>query len=182
MLRATSTAVRYRHICDEEELNGGSLVPDDDDHQVEVVGDAEPRGEPEPDARLLVREAARVAAERQARDRRRRHGEEATTAPDPAARAERRQARDPGAPGARSEPRRSRARGARAQVRNATAAPAARRAGAAARRPAAEARRERAGALGQDRAVPLAEGSDQSSVLRSRSAGEDRRGGDGDRP
>src|SRR5437667_1632312 len=104
MLRATSTAVRYRHICDEEEPNGGSDVPDDDDHQGEVLRPLEPGREPERDARLLLREAARVTAERQARDRRRRHGEEAAPAPDRAARAERRQARDPGTPGAGGEP------------------------------------------------------------------------------
>src|SRR5436309_77030 len=104
MLRATSTPIRYRGTCDEEERNGGIDVPDDDDHQGEVLGAPEPRGEPERDARLLLREAARVAAERQAWDRRRRHGEETAAAPDDAARAERRQARNPGAAGPRCEP------------------------------------------------------------------------------
>src|SRR5437016_4714569 len=104
MLRATSTPIRYRGTCDEEERNGGIDVPDDDDHQGEVVGAAEPGREPERDTRLLLREAARVPAERQAGDRGRRHGEEAAPAPDHAARAERRQARNAGAPGARGEP------------------------------------------------------------------------------
>ena len=46
---------------------------------------------------------------------------------------------------------------------------------------AGEARREREAALGQDRAVPLAEGSHQGPVLRRRGAGADRRGRDGHR-
>src|SRR5205809_5918560 len=104
MLRATSTPIRYRCTCDEEEPNAGIDVPNDDDHQGEVLGPVEPRGEPERDARLFLREAARVPAERQAWDRGRRHGQEAAPAPDPAARAERRQARYPGAPGGRREP------------------------------------------------------------------------------
>src|SRR5712691_6221692 len=123
MLRATSTTVRYRCTCDEEERNGGIDVPDDDDHQGEVLDTLEPGREPERDARLFLREAARVPAERQARDRGRRHGQEAAPAPDPAARAERRQARHPGAPGGRREPRGSRAGGARAEVGYPAAAP-----------------------------------------------------------
>ena len=46
---------------------------------------------------------------------------------------------------------------------------------------AGEARREREAALGEDRGVPLAEGSHQGAVLRRRGAGADRRGRDRDR-
>ncbi len=104
------------------------------DRQGEVLEAAQPGGESDRDARLLVRADARAAPERQARRRRRRHCEEAARAPDAEARAERRQARDAGAPGSRCESRRSRAAGARAQGGRAAAAPGTRRAGAAARR------------------------------------------------
>src|SRR5947208_619185 len=85
--------------------------------QVEDFEDARPRREPNRDARLLVREAAGVAPERQARRRRRRDRQEAIADADADARAERRKARDAGAPGAGRRARGPRAAGARAEVR-----------------------------------------------------------------
>src|SRR6266516_1251141 len=152
-----------------------------DDRQGEVLEAARPGGEPDGDARLLLREAAGAAPEREARRRRRRHGEEAARAPDDPARAERGQARHAGPPGARRGPRGSRAAGARAQGRGAAAAAGARPAGEGTRGAAGEARRLREAAAGEDRGVPLAEGSDQGAVLGRGGPGEDRRGGDGDR-
>src|SRR5689334_6911970 len=134
MLRSTSTAVRYPDTSDEEELDGPA-VPNRRDHQGEVECAAEPRREPERDARLLIRAPTRVAAERQARHRRRGHGEEAAADPDPAARAKRRPARHAGAPGARRRTRGSRPSGARAQVGDPAAAAGPRYAGDAARGP-----------------------------------------------
>ena len=81
------------------------------------------------DPRLLVREAARAAPERQARRRRRRDVEEAAGDANGHARAERRQAGRPGAPGAAGRPRGSRQGGAAAQGGRAGAAPGARPAG-----------------------------------------------------
>ena len=152
------------------------------DFQVEGLARARPRREPDRDAGLLVRADDPAAPEREARRRRRRHGEEAARAADAVDRAERRQARDAGAPGRRREPRGSRAAGARAQGGGAAAASGARHAGAAAPEPAGRADRLAAAARGEDRVVPLREGSHQGAVLGGAGAGEDRRGRDGHRP
>src|SRR5512135_3592194 len=115
MLRSTSiTALGYLDTA-KRRIDGRALVADHAHHQVEVLEAAEPDGEPDGDARLLVRADAAAAPERQARRRRRGHGEEAAGDPDPGARAERRQAGDAGAAGCRGQPRGSRAPGARAQ-------------------------------------------------------------------
>src|SRR5919201_2570213 len=171
MLRSTSTWVRYTCTCDEEEPDGGTDVTRLDDHQSQVLGAARPRRESTGNARLLVRATARVPPERQARHRRRRDGEETPPASDHAARAERRQARDAGPASRRRRPRGSGAAGARAQVGAPAAAAGPRYPGAAARGSAAEADGERAAAVGANRAVPLAEGSDQGAILRRRGAG-----------
>src|ERR1700730_5143446 len=112
-----------------------------DSREGEILEAARPRGEPERDARLLLREAARAPAERQARCRRRRHREETSRAPDHAARAERRQARDPGAAGARRGTRRPRPPGAREEDGSPAAAARAGRAGHWPPEPAGEADR-----------------------------------------
>src|ERR1022692_1534843 len=163
MLRSTSTALGYLDTA-KRRIDGRPLVTDHADHQVEVLEAAQPDGESDRDARLLVRADAGAAPERQARRRRRGHGEETAGDPDPGARAERGHARDAGAAGGGGEPRGSRAPGARAQGPGAAAAPGARHAGAAARRAAGEADRLAAPARGEDRVLPLAEGSDQGSV------------------
>src|SRR6266568_4443536 len=121
MLRSTSTVARLACRPATRRTNGRPDVTNHDDHQGEVLGPAEPRREPQRDARLLLREAAGVAAERQARDRRRRHGQEAARAADAAAPAERRQARDAGTPGGRREPGGPRAAGTRAEIGRAAA-------------------------------------------------------------
>src|SRR5204862_4525698 len=97
--------------------DGRADAANDEHHQGEVVEAARPHGETFRAARLLVREAARTAPEREARRRRRGHVEEAARAPDADARAERRQAGHPGATGGRAGPCGSGAAGARAQVR-----------------------------------------------------------------
>src|ERR687887_490163 len=121
MLRSISTAgtlpPKLRRRSD-----GRLDVPRVPRRQVEALEAARPRGEPDRDARLLVREAARAAPERQARRGRRRHGEEADPDAERDARAERRQARDAGPPGARGGARRPRPAGAGAQVRDPAAA------------------------------------------------------------
>src|SRR6266516_6044035 len=156
--------------------NGRADATDDDDHQGEVLEAAQPGGKALRDPRLLVRAAARAATECEAGRRRRRHGQEASTASDAGPRAERRQTRYAGQAGARAGARGSRPPVARAQVRGSAAAPGSRRAGQAARGAAGEARRERATALHAGRSVPLREGGDQSAVLGRRGAGADRRG------
>src|SRR5919201_5053992 len=83
-------------------VDGRPHLTSNDDHQGEDLRNAEPRREPERDARLFVRAPARIAPERHARRRRRRHGEETPAAPDTATGAERRQARHAGASGGRS--------------------------------------------------------------------------------
>src|SRR5437764_3487301 len=123
MLRAMSTALRYPDTCDEEESRDGSAVQSRRDRQGEVQRAAEPRREPAGNARLLLRAPAGVAPERQARRRRRGHGEEAAADPDPAARAERRQARYAGPAGRRRRPRGPRPPGPRAEVGDPAAAP-----------------------------------------------------------
>src|SRR5207247_1219638 len=95
--------------------DGRADEPNERDHQGEVVEAARPRRETLRDSRLLVREAARAAAEREARSRRRHDGEEAPRAPDPAAAAERREAGDAGPRGGRRQPRGPRPARARAQ-------------------------------------------------------------------
>src|SRR4051812_8901064 len=152
-----------------------------DGDQGEVFEGPRPGRESHRDARLLVRADAGAAPERQARRRRRRHGQEAARAPDDAARAERRQARDAGPPGARSRPRGSRAPGARAEGGRPATAPGSRRPGEAAAVATGEARRLAAAAADEDRGVPLAEGSDQGAVLGRGSAGANRRGCNRDR-
>src|SRR5919197_2559572 len=100
MLRSVSTAGRLP-TKRPRRIDGRPDVPRVTRRQVEALEAARPRREPDRDARLLVREAARAAPERQARRGRRRPGEEADPDAERDARAERRQARDAGPPGAR---------------------------------------------------------------------------------
>ena len=162
--------------------NGRSDVTRVADRESEVLEAAQPGGEPDRDARLLLRADADAAPERQARRRRCRHGEETARDPDAEGRAERRQARDPGATGARRQPRGSRTPGAREEGRGAAAAPGARRPGQAAPDPAGQPHRRAADARDAHRGVPLAEGSSESAVLGSRGPGEDRGGRHRNRP
>src|SRR5689334_20846471 len=176
MLRSTITAGTLTARPATRRRNGEFVATDDDSDQGEVLEVPEPSREAVRDARLLVREAARAAPERQARRRGRGHLQEAAAAADAAARAERRQARHAGAPGARRGARRSGPRGPRAEVGSPAAAAGSRRADQAARAAAGEARRERAAAVRARRVVPVGEGSDQGAVLGRRGPGPDRRG------
>src|SRR5437870_11978786 len=124
------------------------------DREGENLEAAQPGGESDRNARLLLRAAAAAPAERQARGRRRRHLEEAAPDADGPARAERGQARDAGTAGARREPRGPRAPGARAQGGRPAAAAGTRPADPAARGAAGEARLLRAAAAGEDRGLP----------------------------
>ena len=91
--------------------------------------------DPARDARLLLREAARDAAEGAPRRGRRGHQQEAPRAPGGEARAERREARRPGAPGAAAEPRGPGARRPRAQEGRPAPAPVASTSSASSSRP-----------------------------------------------
>src|SRR4051794_6756099 len=181
MLLAISTSGTLTAEPETRRTDGRPDAASEPDREVEDVQDAEQGGEPDRDARLLLRAAAAASAERQARDRRRRHVEETAPDADPAARADRRQARDPGAAGARRQPRGSRAPGPRAQDGRAAAAPGARPADPRPRGPAGETRLVRAAAAGEDRGLPHAEGGDQGAVLGRGGPGQDRRGRDRDR-
>src|SRR5881394_3377402 len=139
MLRSTITGGTL-NVETTRRADGRADGANDEHHQGEVVEAARSHGETFRAARLLVREAARTAPEREARRRRRGHGEEAARASDADARAERRQAGHPGAAGCRAGARGSCAAGARAQVRRSVAAPGARRPDQAARVTAGEAR------------------------------------------
>src|SRR6476646_5933358 len=153
MLRSTITVARLDAPLPRR-TNGRTDVTRVAGGEVEVLEAARPRRGSRRDPGLLLREAARAAAERQARDRRRRHGQEAARASGDAAAAEPGQARRAGARGAGGRPRGPRPAGAGAEVRPAAAAAVARRADHAARAAAGEADRERADALGQGRGLP----------------------------
>src|SRR6476660_4619894 len=142
MLRSTITVARLDAPLPRR-TNGRSDVTRVTGGEVEVLEAARPRRGSGRDARLLLREAARAAAEREARDRGRRHREEAARAPGDAAAAEPGQARRAGARGACRRPRGPRPSGAGAEVRPAAAAAVPRRADHAARAAAREADRER---------------------------------------
>src|SRR5919204_5180600 len=101
MLRAISTSGTLTVEHTKRRTDGRPDATRVADREGEDLQDAEQGGEPDRDARLLVRAAAAAPAERQARNRRRRHLEEAAPDADRSARAERREARDAGAPGAR---------------------------------------------------------------------------------
>src|SRR5262245_2949682 len=162
-------------------MNGRPDVTSVARREVEVLEASRPRRESRGDSRLLVREAARAAPERQARHRRRGDGEEAAGAPGAAATAEPGEARLPGPRRTCGGSRGPRAAGPGAEVRLAAAAAGARPADSAAPAAAGEARRKREGALGEGRGVPDAEGDDQGAILGRRGAGSDRRGRDRDR-
>src|SRR5215212_3673362 len=180
MLRSRSTGGRL--IAEPtRRADGRPDGTDDDADQGEVLEAAEPRGEALGDARLLVRAPARAAPEREARSRRRGHRQETAPAPDADPRAERRQTRHTGAPGPVAGTRGSRPAGTGTKIRGSATAPGARHAGEAARSPAGEARRERTTTVRAGGVLPLREGSDEGSVFGRRSAGADRRGGNGDR-
>src|SRR2546421_1422932 len=168
MLRSTITAARLTRRTATRRADGRVARTDDDSDQGEVLEAPEPSREAFRDARLLVRAAAGAAPEREARRRGRRYGEETARASNPAARAERRQARHAGTAGPRRRPRGSCARGAGAKVRGPAAAAGPRRSDQGARGAAGEARRQRAATVGARRVVPLREGSDQGAVLRRR--------------
>src|SRR3954452_24824889 len=127
MLRSTITAGTLPARIATRRADGRVDATDDDGDQVEVLEAAEPCREAFRDARLFLRAPARTAAERQARSRRRGHGQEAPAAADPDAAAERRQARHPGAAGDGAGARGSGPSGARAQVRHSATAPGPRR-------------------------------------------------------
>src|ERR687886_1871119 len=165
MLRSTITKARLTARTATRRADGRADGTDDDADQGEVLAAPEPCREAVGDARLLVRAPARAAPEREARGRRRGHGQEAAAAANAAARAERSEAGDPGAPGACGRPRGSRPAGARAEVRGSAAAAGPRRPGSGARAAAGEARRERAAAVGARRGLPVREGSHQGAVL-----------------
>src|SRR4029450_6447587 len=104
MLRSTITGGTL-NVETTRRADGRADGADDEHHQGEVVEAARPHGETFRAARLLVREAARAAPERETRRRRRCHGEEAARAPDAVARAERPQAGAPRPPRARAAAR-----------------------------------------------------------------------------
>src|SRR5436190_19240392 len=170
MDRSTITG-RYAKRKPTRRADGRAHAACVDGREGEDLEASRPCGETRGDAGLLLREAARAAAERQARCRRRRYLEEAARAPAEAARAERRQAGIAGARRGRRRARGSGAAGARAEVWRPAAAPGARPAGAAAGGAAAKADGEPAAAAGEGRGVPLAEGDDQGAVLGRRGPG-----------
>src|SRR5205814_4668115 len=101
MLRSTITGGTL-DVETTRRADGRADGADDEHHQGKVVEAARPHGETFRPARLLVREAARTAPERETRRRRRGHGEEAARASDADARAERREAGHSSATGCRA--------------------------------------------------------------------------------
>src|SRR5262245_17012932 len=123
MLRSISTPVGYFPTRATRRIDGRTHATRLDGDQGEVLEAARQGRGSGRDARLLLRAAAPAPAERQARDRGRRHLEETAPAADDAARAERREARHAGTPGGLAEPRGPGPRRARAEVGGPVAAP-----------------------------------------------------------